>query len=76
MAAFELLQKLLVTITTSDVTRVREYQRRCELALMDILLRGAAAPVRNSIPHIFIPKTWKRALFDQLTVLQRTHCWI
>lgn len=45
VAAFELLQKLLVTIDTTDVERVKEHQRRCELALVDILLKGAAAPV-------------------------------
>lgn len=47
MAAFELLQKVLVNIQQSEVERVREYQRRCEVALTDILRRGAAAPVSN-----------------------------
>jgi len=45
VAAFELLQKVLVNIVPSEVDRVREYQRRCELALIDILLQGAASPV-------------------------------
>ena len=45
VAAFELLQKVLVNIVPTEVERVREYQRRCEIALMDILLQGAASPV-------------------------------
>lgn len=44
-ACFELLQKLLVTIDQSDASRVREYQRRCETALYEVLLKGAAPPV-------------------------------
>lgn len=44
-ACFELLQKLLVTIDQSDASRVREYQRRCESALYEVLLKGAAPPV-------------------------------
>ena len=39
------VQKLLVTIDSSQRERVREYQRRCEEALTDILLKGAAPPV-------------------------------
>ena len=39
------LQKLLVTIDSSQRERVREYQRRCEEALTDVLLKGAAPPV-------------------------------
>jgi hypothetical protein len=45
LACFELLQKLLVTIDRTDSTRVREYQRRCETALYDILVKGTAPPV-------------------------------
>jgi hypothetical protein len=45
LACFELLQKLLVTIDRTDTARVREYQRRCETALYDILLKGTAPPV-------------------------------
>ena len=39
------MQKLLVTIDSSQRDRVREYQRRCEEALTDVLLKGAAPPV-------------------------------
>lgn len=44
-ACFELLQKLLVTIDQSDSQRVREYQRKCEAALHELLLKGAHPPV-------------------------------
>ena len=46
VAALELLQKLLVTIDSSQRERVREYQRRCEEALMEVLFKGSAPPVR------------------------------
>ena len=39
------MQKLLVTIDSSQRERVREYQRRCEEALTDVLLKAAAPPV-------------------------------
>ena len=45
------LQKLLVTIDSSQRDRVREYQRRCEEALTDVLLKGAAPPV--GLPEIY-----------------------
>ena len=47
VAALELLQKLLVTIDSSQRERVREYQRRCEEALMEVLYKGSAPPVRS-----------------------------
>lgn len=47
VAAMELLQKLQVTIDSSDKALIREYQRRCESALEDILLKGTAPPVRS-----------------------------
>jgi len=43
--AFLLLQKLVITLDRTDRTEVREYQRRCEDALIDILLKGAPPPV-------------------------------
>ncbi len=46
VAAMELLQKLQVTIESSDKARIREYQRRCEDALESVLLKGTAPPVR------------------------------
>ncbi|CAL8466413.1 g5949 [Coccomyxa elongata] len=49
VAAMELLQKLQVTIESSDKARIREYQRRCEDALEDNLLKGTAPPVRRLI---------------------------
>lgn len=45
VASVELLQKLLVTMDSSQKERIREYQRRCDDALADILLRGTAPPV-------------------------------
>lgn len=48
------LQKLLVTIDSSQSERVREYQRRCEEALTDVLLKGAAPPVRLSHQYSFL----------------------
>ncbi|KAK9798183.1 hypothetical protein WJX73_010462 [Symbiochloris irregularis] len=49
VACFELLQKLLVSIDTTERQRLKEYGRRCEAALMDILLKGTAPPVRRLI---------------------------
>ncbi|KAK9838575.1 hypothetical protein WJX81_008486 [Elliptochloris bilobata] len=47
----EVLQKLQATLESDGggggVARVREYQRRCEDALVELLLRGAAPPVRR-----------------------------
>ena len=43
--SYHLLQKLVVTIDRTDRAEVREYQRRCEDALIDILLKGAPPPV-------------------------------
>jgi len=45
---YHLLQKLVVTLDRTDRAEVREYQRRCEDALIDILLKGAPPPVRQS----------------------------
>lgn len=45
VACFELLQKLLVSIDRTDRARLKEYGRRCEAALVDILLRGTCPPV-------------------------------
>ena len=44
-ACHRLLQKLLATIDRTDITELKEYQRRCEDALVDILLKGAPPPV-------------------------------
>lgn len=43
---FQLLQKLAVTLDRSARPEVREYQRRCEEAVVDVLLKGAPPPVR------------------------------
>ena len=45
VACFELLQKLLVSIDTTERVRLKEYGRRCEAAMMGILLKGIAPPV-------------------------------
>jgi hypothetical protein len=42
---FQLLQKLVVTLDRSSRPEVKEYQRRCEEAVVDILLKGAPPPV-------------------------------
>jgi hypothetical protein len=42
---FLLLQKLVTTVDRTERSEIREYQRRCESALIDILLRGAPPPV-------------------------------
>lgn len=47
--AFQLLQKLIVTLDRTERAEVKEYQRRCEDALIDILLKGAPPPVRRLI---------------------------
>lgn len=44
-ACYILLQKLHATIDKTMVKEVKEYQRRCEDALIDILLRGCPPPV-------------------------------
>ena len=56
---FLLLQKLVITLDRTDRTEVREYQRRCEDALIDILLKGAPPPVRTSPSNLltFAPST-------------------
>ena len=45
VAAVELLQKLQATIESAGPGVLRQYQRRCEEALADVLLRGTAPPV-------------------------------
>lgn len=45
---FQLLQKLVVTLDRSSRPEVKEFQRRCEEAVVDILLKGAPPPVRRS----------------------------
>lgn len=52
---FVLLQKLVVTLDRTDRQEVREYQRRCEDALIDILLKGAPPPVRHLHLHTHTP---------------------
>lgn len=51
---FELLQKLLVTIERTEKPRLKEYQRRCEDALAEILLKGTAPPVSLSVCQLFL----------------------
>lgn len=46
---YMLLQKLDATVMSTSIVEVREYQRRCEDALVDILLSGAPPPVRRLI---------------------------
>jgi hypothetical protein len=44
-----LLQKLVATLDRAGREEIREYQRKAEDALIDILLKGAPPPVRCSI---------------------------
>lgn len=44
-ACYILLQKLHATIDKTSVEEIKLYQRRCEDALIDILLKGAPPPV-------------------------------
>ena len=46
-ACYRLLQKLHATLDRTAVSELKEYQRRCEDALVDILLRGMPPPVRS-----------------------------
>lgn len=47
LACYTLLQKLNATIDETEVHEIKEYQRRCEDALVDILLKGCPPPVRS-----------------------------
>lgn len=48
LQCFQLLQKLVVALDRTDRLEVKEYQRRCEDALVDILLKGAPPPVSGA----------------------------
>lgn len=45
-ACYTLLQKLHATIDDTGADEIKEHQRRCEDALVDILLKGCPPPVR------------------------------
>lgn len=49
--AVEVLQKLLANIPRTERPRLKEYGRRCEAAMADILLRGIARPVGGPDCH-------------------------
>ncbi|KAL4431040.1 hypothetical protein ABPG75_006296 [Micractinium tetrahymenae] len=65
---FQLLQKLVVTLDRCERPEVREYQRRCEEAVVDILLKGAPPPVRRLICQV-LAKLY--AVGDQLPLYSR-----
>ncbi|PRW58658.1 HEAT repeat-containing 5B isoform X2 [Chlorella sorokiniana] len=46
---FQLLQKLVVSLDRASRPEVKEFQRRCEEAAVDVLLKGAPPPVRRLI---------------------------
>lgn len=48
----QLLQKLVVTLERSSRPEVKEFQRRCEEAVVDVLLKGAPPPVRRLICQV------------------------
>ena len=45
-----LLQKLVVSLDRASRPEVKEFQRRCEEAAVDVLLKGAPPPVRGFPP--------------------------
>ena len=45
--AVEILQKLLANIPRTERPRLKEYGRRCEAAMADVLLKGTAQPVSS-----------------------------
>ena len=65
---FQLLQKLVVTLDRTDRNQVRAHQRRCEDALIDVLLKGAPPPVRRLICEA-LNKLYSRG--DQLPLYAR-----
>ena len=50
--AYRVLQKLAVTMDRANRSEIKEYQRRAEDALIDILLKGVPPPVRRLICEI------------------------
>lgn len=65
---FQLLQKLLVTLDRTASSDIRPHQRRCEDALVDILLKGAPPPVRRLVCEA-LSKLYSRG--DQLPLYSR-----
>ncbi|KAL4425068.1 hypothetical protein ABPG77_010382 [Micractinium sp. CCAP 211/92] len=65
---FQLLQKLVVTLDRCERPEVKEYQRRCEEAVVDILLKGAPPPVRRLICQV-LAKLY--SVGDQLPLYSR-----
>lgn len=51
-ACYALLQKLHATIDDTGADEIKEHQRRCEDALVDILLKGCPPPVRIELLHV------------------------
>lgn len=47
--SFDLLQKLQASIARSERVQLQTYQRKCEDALMTVLLKGAPPPVSQRI---------------------------
>lgn len=65
---FQLLQKLIITLDRTASSDIRPHQRRCEDALVDILLKGAPPPVRRLVCEI-LSKLYSRG--DQLPLYSR-----
>ena len=59
---FQLLQKLVVTLDRCERPEVKEYQRRCEEAVVDILLKGAPPPVGAGWPAAGLPAACRRRM--------------
>lgn len=65
---FQLLQKLVVTLDRCERPQVKEFQRRCEEAVVDVLLKGAPPPVRRLICQV-LAKLYSAG--DQLPLYSR-----
>lgn len=48
VALLELLQKLVASINTTDRAVLKANQKRCEAVLVDVVYKGACAPVRQA----------------------------
>jgi hypothetical protein len=46
----ELLQKLQASLATADAAVVKQHQKRCEAALIDVIYKGACSAVRAQTP--------------------------
>jgi hypothetical protein len=62
VALLEVLQKLVASINTTDRAVLKSSQKRCEALLVDVIYKGACAPVRP--PQI---RAWQAILAGSST---------